>query len=57
MERSAHLAFDLFCRRLRAACRAAYARRQAEISEKMSDAQLFATTFGAGFLFVTLFVA
>lgn len=49
--------FRAFVRQLRAACRAAFAVEQAREGQLWQDIRLFSTTFAAGFLFVSLFLA
>lgn len=57
MESTTRLAFDDFLRALRDAYRVTFAGMEEQAALRAADVRLFATTFGAGFLFTTLFIA
>lgn len=57
MDIAARISFDRFLRRLRAAYRVAFVDEVEKELTRAEDVRLFFTTFAAGFLFVSLFIA
>ena len=57
MDIAARISFDRFLKRLRAAYRVAFIDEVEQEWTRPEDVRLFFTTFAAGFLFVSLFIA
>ena len=57
MQIAARRSFDAFLKRLRAAYRIAFVDEVEQELTRAQDVRLFFTTFAAGFLFVSLFIA
>ena len=57
MQISARSRFDLFLAAVRRASREAYVEIEAKAERHGEDIRLFAYTFGAGFVFTSLFIA